>query len=97
MKKSINAIVINENDNVATVIEDINLGDVVVFEILGKTQEIIARENIPIYHKIAIKEVRVGEYVYKYGQKIGVATRDIQIGEHVHSHNLSSLREDLIK
>ncbi|WP_279237963.1 SAF domain-containing protein [Clostridium sp. HV4-5-A1G] len=33
--------------------------------------------------------------MYKYGQVIGRAVKDIKIGEHVHLHNLISIRENI--
>jgi altronate hydrolase len=51
--------------------------------------------EVPAGHKIATRIIRAGETVLKYGYPIGVATRDISPGEHVHTHNLAStLRED---
>lgn len=51
--------------------------------------------DIPAGHKIARLDIKAGEYVYKYGEIIGVAKCDIKKGEWVHSHNLrSSLDED---
>ena len=41
-------------------------------------------------HKYAVKEIKIGEQVIKYGFPIGVATGNIQIGEKVHSHNLKT-------
>jgi altronate hydrolase len=54
------------------------------------------RTDIPAGHKLAARPIRAGEVVLKYGYPIGAATRDIESGEHVHSHNLESiLRGDL--
>ena len=46
--------------------------------------------NIPAGHKFAIKDIKVGEYVIKYGEIIGRATADIKKGEWVHTHNVKS-------
>lgn len=43
---------------------------------------------VPRGHKIARRAIAAGASVLRYGQIIGVATRDIAPGEHVHSHNL---------
>ena len=43
-------------------------------------------------HKIAVKEIKTGEQITKYGEEIGVATHDIKKGEYVHVHNLDSMR-----
>ncbi len=49
---------------------------------------LIARSDVPAGHKIACRPLASGALVRKYGQIIGVATRAIEAGEHVHSHNL---------
>ena len=41
-------------------------------------------------HKIAAREIAAGETVVKYGAPIGVATRPIAAGEHVHVQNMRS-------
>ncbi len=52
--------------------------------------------DIPAGHKIASRAIAAGEAVVKYGYAIGVATRAIVAGEHVHTHNVAStLRGDL--
>jgi len=43
---------------------------------------------IPSGHKFAVKAIRAGEIVRRYGQFIGFATRDIAPGEQVHLQNL---------
>ncbi len=47
-------------------------------------------KDIPAGHKIALKDIKAGEDVVKYGYKIGVAKCDIKKDEHIHCHNLSS-------
>ncbi|WP_433410187.1 UxaA family hydrolase [Saccharomonospora azurea] len=44
---------------------------------------------IPRGHKTALRDLPAGALVRKYGHVIGVATRDIREGEHVHTHNLA--------
>ena len=50
--------------------------------------------NLTDGHKYAVREIRKGENVIKYGNPIGHATADIQAGEHVHSHNLATNLSD---
>lgn len=45
-------------------------------------------ENIPRGHKIALKDIKKDEVIYKFGFPIGKASKDIMKGEWVHSHNL---------
>ena len=47
-------------------------------------------QNIPIGHKIALKQIPEKTTVLKYGVPIGTATRNITPGEHVHVHNIRS-------
>ena len=57
---------------------------------------ITLRSDVPQAHKVALRPIRKGEAVTKYGYPIGYASRDIAIGEHVHSQNVESgLRENL--
>lgn len=42
---------------------------------------------VPVGHKVAVTDVAAGATVIKFGQPIGVATRDIRSGDHVHVHN----------
>ncbi|MEZ4496323.1 MAG: altronate dehydratase family protein [Thermomicrobiales bacterium] len=51
--------------------------------------EIRVRQLIPQGHKVALAEVAAGDEILKYGQIIGFATQPIEIGQHIHSHNLA--------
>ena len=54
--------------------------------------DITARQAIPLGHKVALRDIRQGDTVLKYGVSIGAAACDIRAGEHVHTHNLRSQR-----
>jgi altronate hydrolase len=43
---------------------------------------------IRLGHKVAVRPIKKGEAVYKYGQVIGFAGEDISPGDHVHVHNV---------
>jgi len=75
---------LNEQDNVAVLLEDAQAGDWV--EVGG--QKVVLREDIPFGHKVALRPIARGEEVLKYGQPIGLATHPIAPGEHVHVHNV---------
>ncbi|MDB5079707.1 MAG: galactonate dehydratase [Chloroflexi bacterium] len=47
------------------------------------------RQLIQPGHKVALNEIAEGSAVRRYGQIIGFATRPIQAGDHVHSHNMA--------
>lgn len=82
------ALVISAHDNVATALEPLEAGQVIH---VGN-QEITVAEATPRGHKIALRLIRVGEAVLKYGSSIGTATSDIAEGAHVHTHNVASTR-----
>lgn len=84
------AVLIQENDTVLTVLEPVQASEVVT----AGTEELIAMEDIPQYHKIARVEMRRGDVIYKYGQPMGYATADIGIGQWVHTHNADSVQPE---
>ncbi len=88
------ALQVDDRDNVATVFsEDVNAHSIVcVHNKRGEICEYVALEPTPYAHKMAIKDIHVGEHVMKYGESLGVATKEIKRGEHVHVHNLDSER-----
>lgn len=92
----INSVIINDKDNVIVAIEAIKKDEVVKYkDLYGEIKSLKALDNIKIYHKIAIKNIKIEEPVIKYGEHIGFAIKDIKIGEHVHDHNTEGRREDL--
>ena len=54
--------------------------------------ELVVREPIPLGHKVALRAIARGERVIEYGEVIGEAQADIAVGQHVHVHNLRSVR-----
>lgn len=83
---------VNAADSVATALTDMEAGD---GEVFGAVEgRIRALKPVERGFKIALKDMKKGEPVYKYGVCIGTASADILKGEPVHSHNLSS-RYDL--
>ena len=47
-------------------------------------------KHIGLGHKLARHTISTGSKVLKYGAPIGSATTEINIGEHVHVHNMKS-------
>ena len=82
------------NDYVGVAVEDIPGGKTVtgVYMDSGRTVQVRSRSDIPLGHKISVKEVKSGEKVVEYGEVIGAATKKIRPGDHVHVHNLKTLR-----
>jgi len=50
--------------------------------------KLTAKHDIPIGHKVALKDLSEGDTVFKYGEMIGAAGT----GEHVHTHNCKTKR-----
>ncbi len=51
-----------------------------------------ANQEVPIGHKIALRDLAVGDTVIKYGHDIGKVVAPIKKGDHVHTHNLKTKR-----
>jgi altronate hydrolase len=77
---------ITPQDNVAVVLSNLTPGTVV--DLTG--DPIAIREAIRQGHKVAIRDIKSGEAVIRYGYSIGNATCDIAKGNWVHSHNLAT-------
>ena len=87
------ALQIHDMDNVATVFNDIQKGEeVTIQDKKGNEVVLTSKSNILFGHKIAIKEIKKDDKIIKYGEEIGIATKDISVGEHVHVQNLDSAR-----
>lgn len=88
------AYVVDEaKDNVATILSnDIKKGMTIPVVFDGQEQQITVSADIPHGHKVAIRPIKKGETIWKYGLSIGVAMVDIAVGEHVHIHNIEPVR-----
>ena len=48
--------------------------------------------DVPIGHKVALKDLKAGDTAIKYGEDIGKVVADVPVGGHVHTHNLKTKR-----
>lgn len=87
-KGAYNALIMHENDNVATAIKDLEAGDIAIAKGESGTFEVKVLKKIPFGHKFALKDIPAGSAVTKYGETIGLASQDIRKGDHVHVHNV---------
>lgn len=85
-------IMLNSKDNVATALKQINENEQVT--VVSSSREVISRlqakQEIPFGHKISLTEIKKGEPVIKFGERIGTASQNISIGEYVHVQNVES-------
>ncbi len=77
-------ILLSPRDSVIVALQDLEPGT--RLEVGQRT--VAARQFIPAGHKMAIREIAAHAPVFKYGWPIGLASRAIEPGSHVHSHNL---------
>ena len=56
------------------------------------TVAVRAMDDIPLGHKLALRDIKRGETVIKYGHDIGKAVADIPKGRHAHVHNVKTKR-----
>lgn len=88
-------LVHSPNDNVGVVvIEGLKAGTDMLGVITENdtTVNVKAKHDIPIGHKVALKPLKAGDTVIKYGEDIGKMVADAGVGEHVHVQNLKTKR-----
>ncbi|HXD84966.1 MAG TPA: altronate dehydratase family protein, partial [Urbifossiella sp.] len=78
------AVHLRPNDNIAVARRPIPAGSELLLD--GSTIKLPAA--IKMGHKFAVRPIKEGDAVSKYGQVIGFAGRAIAVGEHVHVHNV---------
>ena len=85
-------IKINKDDNVAVALKPIAKGTTV--DVAGTN--VTTLEDIPQGHKFAIKPIKKGDAVIKYGFRIGYAQADVEVGGWIHTHNLRTALGELL-
>ena len=81
-------------DSVAVAVDDLRAGEEATGLALDGSVAIAVRtrDAIPLGHKVALRDVPAGGEVIEYGVAVGEATAEIHAGDHVHVHNLRSIR-----
>tara|TARA_B100001750_G_C15210048_1_gene447817 strand:+ start:411 stop:698 length:288 start_codon:yes stop_codon:yes gene_type:complete len=86
-------IIHDEKDNVGVVVIDTTKSgqncNCWIME-ADKTVKIQSNHNIPLGHKIALKDFKEGDTILKYGHDIGKVVATIKKGDHVHVHNVKT-------
>src|SRR5947209_17224990 len=80
------AVHLRSQDNVAVAAKNLPAGA----EIQNNGRTLSLTSRIGLGHKVALRDIKKGEAIYKYGQIIGFASQDIPAGGHVHVHNVSA-------
>lgn len=93
---SIPQLLVHEHqDNVGVVVvEGLTAGTEMTCVITADNSSfsLAARNDVPIGHKVALKDLKAGDTAVKYGEDIGRIVADVAKGEHVHVHNLKTKR-----
>lgn len=82
-------------DTVAVVVvEGVKAGQALTGWIMDEDRmvDVQARQDIPIGHKVALKDMNTGDTVVKYGIDMGRVVAPIKAGEHAHVHNIKTKR-----
>ena len=80
---------IKEQDNVVVVVQDTPKGTEIM-------EGLVANQDIPQAHKIALCDIPAGGAVIKYGAPIGAAKEDIRKGSWIHTHNMKTGLGDVL-
>lgn len=81
-------------DDVGVAVLDLKAGDEIEAVTLEgePVSQIILADDVPLGHKVAMRDLSKDKHIIEYGEEIGYAYVPIKIGAHVHVHNIKSLR-----
>ena len=87
-------LVHEKRDTVGVAVVDVKAGQSLEGRSLDENKTLSAKANmdIPLGHKVALKDFKVGDDVVKYGVVIGRVVQPIKQGDHVHVHNVKTKR-----
>ena len=84
MNNSQRFVHLSPRDSVVVALTDLKAGD----ELQLGQSSVQVRQFVPAGHKLAIRNISVDEPVIKFGWSIGLASKRIEVGDHVHTQNL---------
>lgn len=82
------------DDDVGVAVFDLAAGDRIGAVTLEGTEldTIQLLDNIPLGHKVAIRDIAENNHIIEYGRPIGKSLKSIAKGNHVHVHNIKTMR-----
>src|SRR5699024_12611700 len=92
MDEQFNALMLDEKDNVAVVLQTLRAGDLLSIQDEVKKVEVI--KSIPHGHNAALSPIPKDHRSYKYGECMGIATQDIEEGDHVHESKVRGVTDE---
>ncbi len=83
-----------DEDHVGVAVRDLTEGETVTGVSQRGQREVTVtlRRDVPLGHKVALQDRQAGEPIVKYNEVIGLARMPITVGDHVHVHNIKSVR-----
>jgi (2R)-sulfolactate sulfo-lyase subunit alpha len=91
----IHCVLHDPNDSVAVVVvEGVTAGTVLTGLVLDEDRTITVAcvQDIPLGHKVTLKDMAPGDTVIKYGVDVGKVVQPIRSGQHAHVHNIKTKR-----
>jgi len=87
-------LVHDKKDTVGVAVVDVKAGETLEGRDLATNEKLTAKAlmDIPLGHKIALRDFKPGDTIIKYACDIGKVVAPIKAGEHVHTHNLKTKR-----
>lgn len=88
-------LVHDQSDNVGVVVvEDLHAGTEMLCVVTEDNSDfkLVSEQDVPIGHKIALRDLSPDDTVVKYGEDIGRIVEPVSKGGHVHVHNLKTKR-----
>ena len=81
-------------DDVAVAVMDLKKGSTIgAVTLEGKAAgQVRLLDNVPLGHKVAMRDLALDKPIIKYGRPVGKAVKAIKRGAHVHTHNVKTLR-----
>jgi (2R)-sulfolactate sulfo-lyase subunit alpha len=82
------------DDDVGVAVRDLTKGESVgAVTLEGKfVADVKLVDDVPLGHKVAMRDLVKNKDVMEYGRTIGAASQAAKCGAHVHTHNLKTLR-----
>ncbi len=88
-------LVHDRKDNVGVVVVENLKADTEMFGVVTADDTsfyLVARADVPIGHKVALRDLAAGDTAVKYGADVGRIVAPVRQGEHVHTHNMKTKR-----
>lgn len=84
---------VHERDNVIVTLKGFEAGE----SISHGTVTVTLNQKVPVGHKVALRPIKQGENIIKYGFPIGRAKEKVEAGDWIHTHNVQTNLEGTLE